>query len=545
MAFQLFGFNGQVQLGPLNGPNEPVQPDPLLNPNVIDVFDDIDDSDSDDEHEIDNVHQPGPPNWRETELEPFRSNFYREHFRTAWRSTKEVKEYRERNHITIVKGHGAQKPLIHLYETNFPACLVEALEANNITSSPTPAQAQCWPVALKGRDLLAVLRRRTEDKTLAYILPAIVHVLHQPPLKPHQGFLALVLAPTPEDARRIQRMVGDLETHSRVRATCVCSGASKDRQLRDLSRGFEICVATPGRLHTFLKEGKLDAGRCTYLVLDEADRMVDMGFEQQLIDIANVGEIQALTDRSVEHVVYVTAESEKEARLVALLEDILCGKDEVTATKVIVFAETKKRVDDLVTNLRRRDWPVVGLHGGTTERARDWALAAFGEGKTPILVATDVATRQLPSDGVRYVVNYDYPSSAESYLTNQSHVAPNSRRGAGGGTPPASADPPRPSRILSITTPPSSSGGVCSRTQAAAANRLRVDDRWRAAGASERVGERRRAGDWLLCSSSVRAIGSLQGGVRSSSRGEYLRGVGKTLLPTRRFTAATIESSRR
>ncbi|KAL1441632.1 hypothetical protein MTO96_008591 [Rhipicephalus appendiculatus] len=281
--------------------------------------------------------------------------------------------------------------------------------------------------------------------------------MHQPPLMSHQSFLALVLAPTPEDARGIQRMVSELETHTGVRATCVCSGDPKDQQLRALSRGSEICVATPGRLHAFLKEGKLNICRCTYIVLDEADRMVDMGFEQQLIAIAkylrpdrqtlmlmsrrprelyrlvdtllkdyvevHFGERQPLPNLSVEHVVHVSTESQKEVTLVTILEDILGGQEEVAPRKVIVFAETKKRVDDLVSNLRRRGLSVVGLHGGTAELARDWALAAFREGKTPILVATDVAARQLTSDDVRYVVNYDYPSSAEIYSQRMSHVS--------------------------------------------------------------------------------------------------------------------------
>ncbi|KAL1441629.1 hypothetical protein MTO96_008588 [Rhipicephalus appendiculatus] len=455
MAIQFFGFNDGVILGPLNGPNEPLPPDPPLDPGVIGIFDDFDDSDSDES--VVDVHQPGPPNWRETYLEPFKRNFYREHFRTAWRSTEEVAKYRERNRIVIVKGRGAQKPLINLYEANFPACLVEALEANNCASSPTPIQAECWPIALKGRDLLAVLGTGTKGKTMAYILPAIVNAMHQPPVKPPQGFLALVLAPTPEDARKIQQMVGELEIHTGVRAACVCSGDSKDRQLKALSRGFEICVATPGRLHTFLKEGILNIGCCTYLVLDGADRMVDMGFEQQIIAIAmyvrpdrqtlmymsrrprelyrlvdtllkdyvevHVGEFQSLTYRSIEHVFYVHAESEKEARLFELLEDILSGQEEAAVRKVIVFADTKKRVDDLVYNFRRCGWPIVGIHGGTTERARDVALSAFRRGKTPILVATNVATRQLPSDGVRYVVNYDCPSSAEEYSQRISHAS--------------------------------------------------------------------------------------------------------------------------
>ncbi|KAL3225145.1 hypothetical protein MRX96_049352, partial [Rhipicephalus microplus] len=459
-----------------NGPNEPLPPAPPLNNGLFgDVIGDEHELWKDyflsrgDGHDVPyvllrktpasvgNTRQLGSPNWRETDLEPFEKNLYREHFRTAWRSPVEVREYREKNGITIVSGRGVPKPLLYTYEANFPASLVEALEANHSATSPTTAQAQCWPIALKGRDLLAVLGVGAEGKTLAYILPAITHVLHQPRKKHHPGFRALVLAPTPEEAREIQRAVSKLETYTGVRATCVCSGEPKDRQLRNLRRGFEICVATPGRLHTLLKEDMLDTSRCTYLVLDDADRMVDMGFELQLMSIAryvrpdrqtmmwmsgrptrlyrlvdallrdyveiHIGMCQASPDQSVQHVVHVTAECDKEASLLALIEDILGGQKDAVGAKVIVFAETKKRVDGLVSNLRLRDWPVVGVHGGTSDRVRDWALAAFRLGKTPILVATDVATKQLLSDDVRFVVNYDNPSSAEAYSMRISHAS--------------------------------------------------------------------------------------------------------------------------
>nr|XP_050041615.1 probable ATP-dependent RNA helicase DDX5 [Dermacentor andersoni] len=403
------------------------------------------------------LHRTGSPNWREMNFQPFERNFYRENFRTAWRSADEMEQYRKENRITV-KGRGVQMPLLRFHEANFPACVVEALEANEYnTSSPTPVQAQCWPVALKGRNLLAVIGAGVEGKILAYLLPAIVHVLKQPPLRTHQGFLALVLTPTPEKARHIQRLVGKFESHTSVRANCVCSGGSKDQQLRDLRSGFEICIATPGRIHTFLEAGKLDLARCTYFVLDGVDCMVDMGFEQQILSLAkhvrpdrqtlmwmsrkpkelyrlvdallkdyvevNVGECRTSSDQGVEQLVCVCAESEKEARLMALLEDILSRHEDAAVRKVIVYAETKKRVDDLVSKLRLRGWPVVGIHGETTERARDWAVAAFSRGETPVLVATDVAGRELPSDCVRYVVNYDYPSSAEAYARRIGHAS--------------------------------------------------------------------------------------------------------------------------
>lgn len=367
MEYQLI-LNPEVPLGPANGPYEPLPPNPPVNADPLGEFIDSMSENSKmwylskgDSYlvqhcigrlrtpSVGNVHGPGLLTCGDTHLPPVQRNTYHEHFRTVRRSADEVQEYRKKNGITIVNGRRVPKPLLHTYEVNFPACLAVALEANIYPSSPTPTQAQCWPIALEGRDLLGVLESGAKGKTLAYILPTIVHVLQQPHQEHRHGFMALVLTPTTEDAREIQRVVSEFETYTRVRAKCVCSGDPKDRQLSDLTCGFDICVTTPGRLHTLIKEDKLDIGRCRYLVLEEADRMVDMGFELQPMRIAgstrpdrqsilwmsrrprhlyrlfdallknyveiHIGMCPASPDQSVQPVVLVTAEAEKEAKL--------------------------------------------------------------------------------------------------------------------------------------------------------------------------------------------------------------------------------------
>ncbi|UYV79626.1 DDX17 [Cordylochernes scorpioides] len=146
---------------------------------------------------------------------------------------------------------------------------------------PTPIQAQGWPIALSGRDMVGIAQTGS-GKTLAYILPAIVHINHQPPLERGDGPIVLVLAPTRELAQQIQQVATDFGYDSHIRNTCVFGGAPKGPQIRDLERGVEICIATPGRLLDFLEGEKTNLRRCTYLVLDEADRMLDMGFEPQI-----------------------------------------------------------------------------------------------------------------------------------------------------------------------------------------------------------------------------------------------------------------------
>jgi ATP-dependent RNA helicase DDX5/DBP2 len=147
---------------------------------------------------------------------------------------------------------------------------------------PTAIQAQGWPIALSGTNMVGIAMTGS-GKTLGYILPAIVHINHQPALSdPREGPIVLVLAPTRELAQQIQTVATDFGNSSYVRNTCLFGGSPKFRQAMDLRRGSEIVIATPGRLIDFLEEGTIALSRVTYLVLDEADRMLDMGFEPQI-----------------------------------------------------------------------------------------------------------------------------------------------------------------------------------------------------------------------------------------------------------------------
>jgi ATP-dependent RNA helicase DDX5/DBP2 len=148
-------------------------------------------------------------------------------------------------------------------------------------SAPTAIQSQGWPMALSGRDVVGIAETGS-GKTLTYCLPAIVHINAQPLLAPGDGPIVLVLAPTRELAVQIQQEVAKFGKSSRIRNTCVYGGVPKGPQVRDLARGVEVLIATPGRLIDMLESGKTNLRRVTYLVLDEADRMLDMGFEPQI-----------------------------------------------------------------------------------------------------------------------------------------------------------------------------------------------------------------------------------------------------------------------
>lgn len=212
-------------------------------------------------------------------LTPFVKDFYNPHPTVACRPPHEVEAYRAKHQITV-KGKGVPDPITKFAEVSFPD-YVESQILREGFSEPTSIQAQGWPIALSGRNMVGVAQTGS-GKTLAYTLPAIVHINAQERLRAGDGPIALVLAPTRELAQQIQIVARDFGSSTRVRSTCVFGGAPRGKQAGDLRRGVEFLIATPGRLIDFLESNVTNLRRCTYLVLDEADRMLDMGFEPQI-----------------------------------------------------------------------------------------------------------------------------------------------------------------------------------------------------------------------------------------------------------------------
>eukprot|EP00066_Takifugu_rubripes_P012727 XP_011601993.1 PREDICTED: probable ATP-dependent RNA helicase DDX17 [Takifugu rubripes] len=362
--------------------------------------------------------------WDLDELPKFEKNFYSEHPEVQRMSQSELEDYRRKKEITI-RGSGCPKPIIKFHQAHFPQYVMDVLLEQNF-KEPTPIQAQGFPLALSGRDMVGIAQTGS-GKTLSYLLPAIVHINHQPYLERGDGPICLVLAPTRELAQQVQQVAYDYGKSSRIKSTCVYGGAPKGPQIRDLERGVEICIATPGRLIDFLEAGKTNLRRCTYLVLDEADRMLDMGFEPQIRKIVdqirpdrqtlmwsatwpkevrqlaedflkdyvqiNVGALELSANHNILQIVDVCLENEKDNKLIQLMEEIMAEKE----NKTIIFVETKKRCDDITRRMRRDGWPAMCIHGDKSQPERDWVLAEFRSGKAPILIATDVASRGLVS----------------------------------------------------------------------------------------------------------------------------------------------------
>lgn len=292
-------------------------------------------------------------------------------------------------------------------------------------TAPTAIQSQGWPMALSGRDVVGIAETGS-GKTISYCLPAIVHINAQPLLERGDGPIVLILAPTRELAVQIQQECTKFGTSSRIRNTCVYGGVPRGQQIRDLARGVEICIATPGRLIDMLESGKTNLRRVTYLVLDEADRMLDMGFEPQIRKIVdqirpdrqtlmwsatwpkevqrlaydylkdfiqvNIGAEGLSANHNITQIVEVISESEKRDRLVYHLEKVMANSEN---SKTLVFVGTKKAADEIVAFLRSDGYPALGIHGDKAQGERDWVLGEFKSGRAPIMVATDVASRGI------------------------------------------------------------------------------------------------------------------------------------------------------
>ncbi|KAG5416680.1 hypothetical protein IGI04_004247 [Brassica rapa subsp. trilocularis] len=309
-------------------------------------------------------------------------------------------------------------------------------------SAPTPIQAQSWPIAMQGRDIVAIAKTGS-GKTLGYLIPAFMH-LQRIQNDSRMGPTILVLSPTRELATQIQDEAVKFGRSSRISCTCLYGGAPKGPQLRDLERGADIVVATPGRLNDILEMRRISLRQVSYLVLDEADRMLDMGFEPQIrkivkeiptkrqtlmytatwpkgvrkiaadllvnpaqVNIGNVDELVA--NKSITQHIEVVATMEKQRRL----EQILRSQE--PGSKVIIFCSTKRMCDQLTRNITRQ-FGAAAIHGDKSQPERDSVLNQFRSGRTPVLVATDVAARGLDVKDIRAVINYDFPNGVEDYV---------------------------------------------------------------------------------------------------------------------------------
>lgn len=329
-----------------------------------------------------------------------------------------------------------------------PKCIVDYLDHKKI-KRPSPIQMQCLPAAFSGRDIIGIASTGS-GKTLTFCLPLLLFAAEAERRCPYEkgdGPLGIILSPSRELARQtheyIEAMAEALDHggYARIRSLLCIGGINMADQSYKLSRGIHIVVATPGRLQDMLERKRLRLDLCNYLCLDEADRMMDMGFEEdvrhimsfftqqrqtllfsatmpkKILDFAeqslikpvivNVGRAGAASLDVIQDVEYV----DPDEKMVYLLETL-----QKTAPPVIIFSDNKQEVDDIYEYLLRKGVEVVAIHGSKSQEEREYAVESFKKGTKDVMVASGVASKGLDFEGIRHVINYTMPKEIEDYV---------------------------------------------------------------------------------------------------------------------------------
>ncbi len=379
--------------------------------------------------------------------EDFRKNFYAESVELADITPEEVEDLRIKMENIKCRGQDIPKPIAKWSQAAFPAQILDVIREQKF-EKPTPIQSQALPTIMSGRDMIGIAKTGS-GKTLAFLLPMFRHIKDQRPVENLEGPVGLILAPTRELVIQIHRDCKPYLKALNLRAVAVYGGAPIKDQIGELKRGADIIVATGGRLIDLLaaNQGRVtNLRRVTYVVMDEADRMFDLGFEPQIMKILNnirpnrqlvlfsatfPLKLEALARKvlakpveisvggrsvvppEITQVIEVREEKTKFKRLLELL-GALHDKDE--DSRSLIFVETQESTDRLLKEVMRKGYPILAVHGGRDQIDRDQAISDFKAGVAPIMVATSVAARGLDVKQLKLVVNYDAPNHREDYV---------------------------------------------------------------------------------------------------------------------------------
>ncbi|XP_032052754.1 probable ATP-dependent RNA helicase DDX46 [Aythya fuligula] len=378
------------------------------------------------------------------EYEPFRKNFYVEVPELAKMTQEEVNVYRLEMEGITVKGKGCPKPIKTWVQCGISMKILTALKKHGY-EKPTPIQSQAIPAIMNGRDLIGIAKTGS-GKTIAFLLPMFRHIMDQRALEEGEGPIAVIMTPTRELALQITKECKKFSKTLGLRVVCVYGGTGISEQIAELKRGAEIIVCTPGRMIDMLaaNNGRVtNLRRVTYVVLDEADRMFDMGFEPQVMRIVDnvrpdrqtvmfsatfpramealarrilskpievqVGGRSVVCSDVEQHVIVI----EEENKFLKLLE--LLGHYQEKGS-VIIFVDKQEHADGLLKDLMRASYPCLSLHGGIDQYDRDSIINDFKNGTCKLLVATSVAARGLDVKQLMLVVNYSCPNHYEDYV---------------------------------------------------------------------------------------------------------------------------------
>lgn len=380
-------------------------------------------------------------NHEEIDYEPFNKDFYEEAPSISGMSEQDVSAYRQSLGIKV-SGLDVLRPIKTFEDCGFSSMLMNAI-AKQGYEKPTPIQCQALPVALAGRDIVGIAKTGS-GKTAAFVLPMIVHIMDQPEIAKEEGPIGVICAPTRELAQQIYMETKKFAKPHGIRVSGVYGGMSKLEQIKELKAGCEVIVATPGRLIDILKLKACTMLRATYLVLDEADRMFDLGFDPQIRSIAGqirpdrqtllfsatmprkierlareilqdpvritVGEIGMANEDITQIVSVIPSDADKMPWLVNKLPEMIDNGD------VLIFASKKATVEEVESQLIQNRFKVASLHGDKDQASRIEVLQKFKSGVYHVLVATDVAARGLDIKSIKSVVNFDIARDMDMHV---------------------------------------------------------------------------------------------------------------------------------
>ncbi|KAK9820507.1 hypothetical protein WJX72_011094 [[Myrmecia] bisecta] len=374
---------------------------------------------------------------------PLRKQLYSEHPDVTATSDAEVAAWQAERQIVVTGSN--LKPVFEFTQAGFPA---ELLHATRDFVQPSPIQSQCWPIVQTGHDLVGIAATGS-GKTLAFGLPALRHILAQKEAGVgvgQKGPRVLILSPTRELAQQISAVMEEAGSKCGGRCLCAYGGVPKQPQVKALRAGVEVVVATPGRLEDLCNDGSCRLEGVSYLVLDEADRMLDLGFEPHIRAIAmqtradrqtlmfsatwpheiqklaaefmldpvkvTIGSQDLSASHSVTQVVEVIDPQKRDARIIELLQQYHSSRK----NRIILFVLYKKEATRVESMLTRKGWKAVAVHGDISQQQRTRAVEQFKAGTVPLLIATDVAARGLDIPDVEAVLNYSFPLTTEDYV---------------------------------------------------------------------------------------------------------------------------------
>ncbi|XP_077217791.1 P-loop containing nucleoside triphosphate hydrolases superfamily protein isoform X2 [Tasmannia lanceolata] len=375
------------------------------------------------------------------EYEPFNKDFYEEKASISGMSEQDVADYRKSLAIRV-SGFDVTRPLKLFEDCGFVPALMNAITKQGY-EKPTPIQCQSLPIVLSGRDIIGIAKTGS-GKTASFVLPMIVHIMDQPELEKEEGPVGVICAPTRELAHQIYLECKKFAKAHGLRVAAVYGGMSKLEQFKELKAGCEIVVATPGRLIDLLKMKALSMIRATYLVLDEADRMFDLGFEPQIRSIVGqirpdrqtllfsatmphkverlareilvdpvrvtVGEVGMANEDITQVANVIPSDADKMPWLLEKLPAMIDDGD------VLVFANKKATVDEIESQLIQKGFKIAALHGDKDQASRMEILQKFKSGTYHVLIATDVAARGLDIKSIKSVVNFDIARDMDMHV---------------------------------------------------------------------------------------------------------------------------------